>query len=103
MQDMWEEESFNEQASIGYIGENKIVMDNLEVNSGIEEDNFVKQNEIEILEDDVDLLEVVKETFDAGNPFDLKERKYFSEVNHDGKYLSENEEQSVNMIFSAIS
>ena len=92
-----EDEGINMEASIDYMEENQIVEDHVDVTSSIEDNNHIYEDKIETMvnENDIEVLEVVKETFDTENPFDSKNIKGNSEVKYDDKHLIENEEYEV--------
>ena len=65
-----EREGFNE--------ENQIVEDDVDVTSSIEDNNYVYEDNTETMVNEfgIEVLEVVKETFDTENPFDSKKIKH---------------------------
>ena len=82
---MLKKKGINDKASIKFIEKNKIVEDHVEVSSRNEENHHVHKDNTETMENEneIEVLEVVKETFNT-------ETKS-TEVIYDDRYLSEND------------
>ena len=94
-----EDGRFNEESTAECIGENTIVRAPayVEMDSIIRNDDSVNEAKAELVEDDIELLELVKETIDEEIPSDMKEQTKNSVVKY-AEYLSENIEQETHEI-----
>ena len=85
-----EEERFHEKTSLEVIGETKIVRDLDEEYSSIGDNNSVNEDITESVEDDIEILEVVRETIEEEIPFDKKKQTNDLDVTCDNEYLGKN-------------